>query len=44
MGGGADLTAAFGVLLGLLALVALLAAVIGFLWLLQVVLNAQEGR
>jgi hypothetical protein len=32
------------VLLGLLALTALGAAVIGFLWLLQVVLNAEESR
>lgn len=44
MGGGAALTAVFFVLLGLLALVALGAAVVGFLWLLQVVLNAEESR
>ena len=38
------MTAVFFVLLGLLALAALGAAVIGFLWLLQFVLNAEESR
>ena len=38
------MTAVFFVLLGLLALMAVAAAVIGFLWLLQFVLNAEESR
>ncbi len=38
------MTVVFFVLLGLLALVALGAAVIGFMWLLQFVLNAEESR